>query len=225
MQNSSYQDRLVQLGREFEKLVFTKDVPRGAWQDFTVRYKGEEVFQGVLAENIDVVVKDVGKVQDATEILVSVRSSAVGKQQKFMTVYFDPMEPFYIKSEGSLVSPNLRKLKQQVQFVIQGTSNFDKEELNVGEVKGGSIVDFEFNYIGEREIGGVKGTCGCTNVSLNGNKITGQIDTTGFEEDWSKHVNVYIGDYKNYYYSKNGVLRLNPDCAIIPLIIKGKIKK
>ncbi len=224
MEPREFQERLVKLGRDFEKLVFTQDVPRGTWADFVIRYKGSEVFQGVLAENIDVLVKDVGKVGDATEILVSVKSNSVSKQTKNLTVYFDPISPFYRKVNGSIVEPNTQKLKQQIQFIINGTSLFDTEELNIGEVDKDTIVQFEFEYRGTEPISGIKGTCGCTNVSLNVNKIIGQIDTNGFKGDWSKHVNVYLGDHENYYYSKDGVLKQNPSCSVIPLFIKGSIK-
>ena len=224
MEAKVYQERLVKLSRDFEKLVISSDVPRGTWKDFVVRYKGSEVFQGVLAENVDIVVKDVGKVQDSLEVLFSVRSSNIGKQNKVVTMYFDPTSPFYVRTSSGIIEPNTTKLKQQITFSINGTFDFDKEEINVGEVKEGSLVDFEFEYKGNVPLAGVKGTCGCTNVSINGNKISGQVNTSGFKNDWSKHVNVYLGDYENYYYSKDGVMKQNPNCSVIPLFIKGKVK-
>lgn len=223
MSGPEFQKRLVELGRHFEKLVYKKDQEVASWHDYVIKYTGNEVFQGVLSENVDLVVKDVGVVQGVLEILVSARTQNVGVSNKSITIYFDPQTPFYTKDEGSKVEVNTRKLKQQINFQLTGFVNFDKLIFDSGTQRAGESVPFSFEYNGDRQISGVKGSCGCTNVSLNGNKITGIIDTTGFSNEWAKTVNVYFGDVANYYYSKDGVLKPNPDCSLATLQIKGKI--
>lgn len=218
-----YQQRLVQLGREFDKLVVKSKQEVGSWQDHLIKYTGNEVFQGVLSENVDLVVKDVGVVQGVLEILVSVRASIPNVVNKSLTVYFDPQSPFYVKESSGKVEINTRKLKQQISFQVEGYSSFNTTIFDAGEIKEGTPVPFSFDYIGQREIYGVKGSCGCTNVSYEGNKVQGVIDTQGFKNEWTKTVNVYFGDVKNFYYSKNGVLKQNPECSMATLQIKGKI--
>lgn len=218
-----YQKRLVELGRNFDKLVVKSKQEVGAWQDHLIKYTGNEVFQGVLSENVDLVVKDVGVVQGVLEILVSVRASLPNVANKSLTVYFDPQSPFYVKESSGKVEVSTRKLKQQINFQVEGVSAFNTTVFDTGEIKEGTPVPFSFEYIGEREISGVKGSCGCTNVSFEGKVVQGVIDTQGFKNEWTKTVSVYFGDVQNFYYAKNGILKQNPDCSMTTLQIKGKI--
>ena len=216
----SFQERLAKIGREFDRLIYHIKIPKDSRQEVVIEYKGDEKLDGVFTTNADVTIKQVIELAGSTKVRVIVKSSGIGQQIKNMIFYFDPETPFYIKN-GDVVSPNDKKLKQAITFNVEGINDFDTQEYSFGEVVEGEKVSFEFNYLGSDAIAGVKGTCGCTDVSLEGNTIRGKLNTEGLKGNVAKQVNVYFGDWDRQHESVNGILIPNKDSRITTLAIRG----
>lgn len=224
---SSFQERLVQIGRDFEKLVHRVNVPRGALQRIRLVYKGLEQLDGIHhPDNSDVYVEKVTFNEDGHLIAdVVVKASANGNKNNQLVFYFDPSIPFYLKNEDGRIEVNTRKLKQTVTIQTKGEVIFDKDKLTFTDVSEGDLLEFSFLHKGTDKIQGVKGSCGCTNVYLDGDLVKGALDTTGFKPGYfSKHINVYYGEYERIYNSVGGVLKQSPEAFLYTLTIDGTVK-
>lgn len=220
METRSFQERLVSIGKGFDKLIHVVKLPKSGKQEIVITYKGDEVFEGVHSSTQDVEIRQVEQFAGETKVRVLVKCPFIGTQQRSIVFYFEPSTPFYLLDKQTVI-PNTKKLKQAIQFQITGFSEFDNYEYNTEEVLEGSDVDFSFNYIGQNKIIGVKGTCGCTNVQVDGNRIFGKLTTQDIKGNFSKTINVYFGDYQRQYESINGVLLTSKDSYTTTLIIRG----
>lgn len=220
----NYQGRLVQLQRDFNKVVYTANAELGQWVDFVIEYKGEEVLDGVLNEDKDIFVKQVGKIAGQTLIKVSLKCNNVGVINKKLTIYFDDRSPFYIRTEKGKIEVTDRKLKTQITFQINVVLNFDKVTYDCGNHNKNDKVGFEFTYLGKESIKGVKGSCGCTDVQFEGNRIFGTIDTKDFKTTWAKNVTVYFGEFERPYESDGGIFVPSTKVHNVALSVKGQVQ-
>lgn len=96
------------------------------------------------------------------------------------------------------------------------------------------VIDFEFEYLGnEKELLATKGSCGCTDVEIIGNKIKGRIRlaaaVSADNKDVQKSVSAAFGESLSeptwiYQDENKKVAKLNSKSPIvINLTIKGKI--
>lgn len=215
-----FQERLREASIGFDKLIHVLKIPKSSKQEVIITYKGEESLDGVYSDNQDITIRQVENFGNEVRIRVVARAQTPTSVTRAIVVYFDKEEPFYIK-DGDKVIPNPSKLKQSIQFQITGINEFDTYEYNFGEVVEGDIIKFEFNYTGSDKIQGVKGTCGCTDVNLEGNRIYGALSTEGLVGNVAKTVNVYFGDYARNFESINGILIPNKDSKVVTLAIRG----
>lgn len=223
METRNFQERLVQLGRDFDNLIHVVQLPKGDKKQIEITYRGKEKLDGVFTESADISIREIVEVGGEIKIRVIVRCSMVGTQNKALTVYFDPESPFYTKDEDNIVRPNTKKLKQQINFQLKGANEFEKDTYDFGSVEEGDPIVFEFTYIGNRQISGVKGNCGCTNVKIDGNKISGILDTDKMRGSVGKSINVYFGDYERQFDSFHGILIPSKDSSLTQLTIKGNV--
>lgn len=221
MEVKDFQSRLSKIGGDFSTTIVTVEEPRWGKKEVILSYKGEEEIDGILSEHDNIKIRNVAHIGGETLIRVLVQPTVLGTQQKTITVFFDPNSPFYVKNENGVVTPNPQKLKQQIIFQLKGISDFDTYEYDFGKVDEGKEVSFQFNYLGNYQITGVKGSCGCTNVKVEGNKIVGTLNTTNIKGSVSKTVYVYFGDHERQYESLNGILVPNKDSVTKILTIKG----
>lgn len=216
----SFQERLSQIGRDFNKLIYNLKIPKEGKEEVIIEYTGNEKLDGVFSSNADVVIRQVIEFAGSVKIKAIVKSSMLGQQMKNIVVYFDPDTPFYLK-DGNKIIPNDKKLKQSINFNVECFNDFDSQEYNFGEVFEGDTPSFEFNYTGSDKITGVKGMCGCTDVNLDGNKIYGKLNTEGLKGNVAKTINVYFGEWDRQHESINGILIPNKNSRITTLAIRG----
>ncbi len=220
MASKGFQERLREISIGFDKLIHVVKIPRNGKKEIIITYKGDEKLDGVHCENNDITIRQVEDLGGEIRIRAVVRAVNDATIQRAIIVYFDPNEPFYVR-DGHKIVPNTNKLKQSVQFQITGISEFNTYEYNFGEVIEGDTIKFEFFYTGQDTIEGVKGTCGCTDVNMDGSRIYGTLSTENLSGNVAKTVNVYFGDFARNFESSNGILIPNKDSKVATLAIRG----